>query len=167
MELAGWRCVPYKRRQMKLFAREGDVTPFFLLAGIAGRNWGSYVIEGGIGFIHRPFERQWAAIAQDAQHDGLTAFLHAANLRELRGLSYLDPDEPIETQVHVWCEAVVALLNSLPGTHAELSLAHQEKRLLAGAPLEHFLLMHRVHPDRAAREMGFLKFLEGVSSSAE
>jgi hypothetical protein len=27
MELAGWRCVPYARRSMKLFAREADVTP--------------------------------------------------------------------------------------------------------------------------------------------
>jgi hypothetical protein len=55
MELAGWRCVPYSRRSMKLFAREGDVTPFFLLTSIAGRNWGGYVIEGGVGSSIGPF----------------------------------------------------------------------------------------------------------------
>jgi hypothetical protein len=167
LELAGWRCVPYARRQMKLFAREGDVTPFFLLTEIEGRYWGDYVITGGLGIIHRPFERHWASIAPDSQDDGLTAILHSANLGELRDLSDLDPHEPVETLVYAWCEAVVALLDSLPRTHTELCLAHNENRLLAGKPLEHFLATYRALPQRAGKATEFLKFLEGFSSSAE
>jgi hypothetical protein len=163
MQLAGWPCVPYTRRSMRLFARDGDVTPFLLLSAIAGRNRGGYVIEGGIGILHRPFERQWTAATPDADDDGLTAYLHSANFRELIELADLDPQLSIETQVNLWCEAVVAILNSMPTTHAELSLAHKEKHLLAGSTLDRFLLRHRALPDRAGRETAFLQLLEGTT----
>ena len=87
--------------------------------------------------------------------------LHSANFRELIELAYLDPQQSIETQVYLWCEAVVAILNSLPSTHAELSLAHKDKRLLAGITLDRFLLRHRVLAERAGKETAFLQLLEG------
>jgi hypothetical protein len=157
MSLAGWSCLPF-RRSMKLFARHGDVTPFFLLSNIAGRRWGGYVIEGGIGILHRPFERHWSAIAKDVGNDDeLTAFLHSANFLELIELAYLDPQQQIETQVYLWCEAVVAVLKELPMTHAELSLAYKEKRLVAGRSLDHFLVS-----GRADKKAAFQQFLDGA-----
>jgi hypothetical protein len=156
MTVAGWSCLPF-RRSMKLFARPGDVTPFLLLSNIAGRRWGGYVIEGGIGILHRPFERHWSAIAKDADNGGeLTAFLHSANIREINELAYIDPHQPIETQVYLWCEPTIAVLNALPTTELELSLAYRDKRLLAGHPLDHFLLS-----TQAEKKAAFQQFLEG------
>jgi hypothetical protein len=154
MTVTGWSCVPF-RRSMKLFAHDTDVTPFFLLSNIAGRRWGGYVIEGGIGILHRPFERHWSSISEDVDgNNGLTAFLHSANFRELVELAYIDPCQPIETQVYPWCEAAVAVLNTLPTTHAELSLAYTERRLLAGRPLDHFL-----HLQQAGKKSALQQFL--------
>ena len=143
---------------MKLFTRHADVTPFFLLSEIAGRQWGGYVIEGGFGILHRPFERYWSTIAKDIDnHDQLTTFLHSANFRELIELAYIDPHQPIETQVYLWCESAVAILNALPMTQADLSLAYREKSLLAGHPLDHFLASQQ-----ANKRAAFQQFLDGA-----
>jgi hypothetical protein len=158
MSAAGWPSLAFDG-SMKLFAREDDVTPFLLLSNIAGRRWGGYAIEGNLGILHRPFERHWSA-TRDAGTDTvneLTASLHSANIRELNDFGYIDPRQGFETQVYVWCESVVAILNTLPMTHAELSLAHREKRLLAGRPLDHFLLTGKNEKSAAFRQ-----FMEGA-----
>jgi hypothetical protein len=156
MKMAGWSCLPY-RHAMRLFSREGDVTPVLLLSNIAGRGWGEYVIEGGIGILHRTFERRWSAGAgRAASAGGPTVIRHTANFRELSGLAYIDPHEPVETQVYPWCEVAVAILRAMPMTHEELSAAYREKRLVAGAPLRHYLLLQQ-DDKRAA----FDQYLEG------
>jgi hypothetical protein len=146
---------------MKLFTRRGDVTPFLLLSSIAGRRWGGYVIEGSVGILHRQFEDHWSAIAEVGS-DGieLTASLHLANIREMSELCYIDPREPLETQVYPWCESAVAILATFPTTHAELSAVYKQKRLLAGHPLDHFLVPL---PQKAEKNIAFRKFLERAS----
>jgi len=154
MIAAGWSGEPFGRG-MKLFIRAGDVTPFFLLSKIAGRPWGGYVIEGGIGILHRPFEQRWSSTATVNSNDFPTTFLHTANFLEINDLAYIDPHQPLETHVYVWCESLVRILNSLPTTHVELSLAHREKRSLAGHPLDDFLSFQE-----ADKNAAFIKFLD-------
>ena len=60
-------------------------------------------------------------------------------------------------QIYPWCEAALALINTLPTTQDELRVAYREKRL-AAKPLDAFLPMLP-----ADKKAAFHRFMEDAS----
>ena len=86
---AGWAAIRW-RRSGRLFAHVEPVTPYFLLADLAGRQWGGYVIEGMFGVLHRPFEQLWLpSAAGRGEEEPMTVALHTANFKQLNTTSHI------------------------------------------------------------------------------
>lgn len=157
----GWTATPW-RRTGRFFTQPGPVTPYLLVCDFAGRRWGSYVVDGAFGVIHRSFEQSWGSAATEADESALrTVSLHTANFRELDDTRYIDPGNDIQSQVSSFCEATLKVLHSLPSTEAGLASAMRENKLV-GHPFDSYFAPAALHPELNPKQLAFRRYLEGL-----
>jgi hypothetical protein len=131
------------------------VTPFFRCSEVRPRAKGTYLIEGGVGLLHKGFEVEWSTKPDRMpKAPGFAMLLHTANLTELNDVRYVTEDQAIS--VAGYCDRITSILTRMPSSVEELKQMYRIGRLL-DRPLGAFAgFSHR--PKHAA----FITFLEAM-----
>ena len=143
------------------FTRDSLVTPYFFLSALILRPFGSYLVEGSIGFIHQGFEELWLRdSAREPKRQGFGAGLHIANLKEIRGKDYLPSNPPFSEKVQAFSAEIAGVLSKMPSDERQLISAFKDNKLY-GFPVDWFAGYSHRKKFEALRE-----YVEQLSRSA-
>jgi hypothetical protein len=117
------------------FARDLDVTPIFLARPVR-KSAAVYSIDGYIGLICQPFERNYIAEHGTQKVSGrawnpIWLCLHVANVADILEVAYITS----EKDMSVLCDRITSHLERMPHTMPDLRAILHKQELL-GRPLE-------------------------------
>jgi hypothetical protein len=121
MNAHGWPPQKLPGSPVSAWARDTLVTPYFACFDVAPRPFGSYIVEGLIGVVHRGFEEAWLNDrSREPKSAGFAFGLHLANFRELNGKCYVPIDAPFTSEVDEFCQIVANILAKFPAGEQQL-----------------------------------------------